>query len=109
MQFVSKAIKKGLIKGITNIGTYYYDDVENKTNGEFDVAIQKKEGYDIIEVKYLKDKVTKQIIEKELKQIKSIRELGIEKIGFVAINGFDDDVKLLDYMFDGDDIYFNRR
>ena len=107
MQFMSKIVKKGLIKGITNVGTYYYDDIATKTNGEFDVAIQKKNVYDIIEVKYLKDKVTKQIIEKEVKQIKSIKELDIDKIGFISINGFESDVKKLDYMFDGDDVYFN--
>ena len=109
MQFISKEVKNGLIKDVTNLGTYYYDDIATKTNGEFDVAIQRKDVYDIVEVKYFKDKVNKKIIEQEVNQIKGIKELNVDGIGFIAINGFEDDVKGLDYMFDGNDIYFSEK
>lgn len=93
------------LKGILNVGTYYYDDPINHLNGEFDLAIEKKDSYDIIEVKYLKNKVSKQMVEKELYQIKQINELIINNVGFISINGFEDDVINLDYKYDGEDIY----
>lgn len=33
---------KGYLKGIKNIGTYYYDDSKNKINGEFNAALEFK-------------------------------------------------------------------
>ena len=44
--------KSGKLKGVTNIGTYYYDDSATKTNGEFDAVLERRECYDIYEVKY---------------------------------------------------------
>lgn len=96
---------KGLLKGITNVGTYHYDDAKNHVNGEFDLAIEKGGSYDIIEVKYLKTKVNRQTVEKELGQIRQINELSIGKTGFISVNGFEDDVPQLDYMFDGAELY----
>lgn len=103
--YLSMQVKAGKLTGIYNIGTYYYDDSINKKNGEFDVAIQRKDGFDIIEVKFLKDKINEQIIKKEISQIKQIKEIKILGIGFASINGFIDDVKSLNYQISGDDIY----
>ena len=75
-------------------------------NGEFDVAIQRKDGFDIIEVKFLKDKVNQTIINEEIKQIKQISEIKIKDYGFISINGFDSGVTKMKYMFTGDDLYF---
>ena len=86
-QYFSICSKKGIIKGIKNIGTYYYDDKEGKTNGEFDVAIETKDGYEIYEVKYLKNKLTNEMIKKEIEQINKIKEMDISKIGFVSTFG----------------------
>lgn len=104
--FISILTQKGELKGIYNIGTYYYDDSKNKTNGEFDVAIQNKDGFDIIEVKFLKDKVNQTIINEEIGQIKQISEIKIKDYGFISINGFDRSVTKMKYMFTGDDLYF---
>ena len=104
--FISILTQKGKLKDIYNIGTYYYDDSKTKTNGEFDVAIQRKDGFDIIEVKFLKDKVNQTIINEEIKQIKQISEIKIKDYGFISINGFDSGVTKMKYMFTGDDLYF---
>ena len=103
--YLSMLVKKGELNDIYNIGSYYYDDSINKKNGEFDVALKHKEGYDIIEVKFYKSAIKKSLIENEIKQIKEIKELNVLKIGFASINGFEEDVNHLAYMIDGNEIY----
>ena len=103
--FLSLIIKKGYIKDIVNLGTYYYDDSKTKTNGEFDIAVETHSGFDIIEVKYLKGKVSKEIINKEISQIKEIKGIKINNYGFISINGFEDDIPNLEYKYEGDDLY----
>ena len=98
-------VKQGKMQGIYNIGSYYYDDFANKKNGEFDVALQCKDGYDIIEVKFYKDKIKKSLIENEIQQIKKINEISVERIGFASINGFEENINNISYMINGDDIY----
>ena len=44
------------------------------------------------------------MVNKETHQIKSINDLDIDKIGFISINGFEDDFGL-DYMIDGNNLY----
>ena len=103
-QYFSLKTKNGQMKGIRNIGTYYYDDIVNKINGEFDIALEKEKGFDIIEVKYYKNKIDVSMVNKEINQIKSINDIEIDKIGFISINGFQNGVKL-DYMIDGSNLY----
>ena len=94
------------IKNIVNVGKYYYDNPVARTNGEFDVALLNKDNsVQIIEVKYLIDKVNQSMVYQELSQINQIQESKIDKVGFISINGFDNNIAGLDYMFDGDDIY----
>ena len=103
--YLSIQVKKGNLENIYNIGTYYYDDQINKKNGEFDVALECKDGFDIIEVKFLKDKLKNSVIENEIKQINDIKEIKILNIGFASINGFEKDVKKYKYAISGNDIY----
>ena len=103
--YLSMQVKQGKMQGIYNIGSYYYDDFANKKNGEFDVALQCKDGYDIIEVKFYKDKIKKSLIENEIQQIKKINEINVERIGFASINGFEENINNISYMINGDDIY----
>ena len=106
--FISIMVKQGKIEDVFNIGSYYYDDSINKKNGEFDLAIQTSKGFDIIEVKYLSNKVNKSIIIEEINQISQINEIKVNDYGFISINGFENDTPSLKYKFDGDDIYFTR-
>ncbi|MBO6262355.1 MAG: AAA family ATPase [Bacilli bacterium] len=102
--YFSLKAKNGSLKGIRNIGTYYYDDQHNKTNGEFDVALDIKDGYAIYEVKYLKTPLTKQQILEEVKQIKQIEEINVLKIGFISISGFKEPVSGYE-LINGEDLY----
>ena len=88
-QYFSIQIQKGHLFGIRNIGSYYYDDPVNKTNGEFDVALESKDGYCIYEAKYLKNKMKVEEILQEVSQIEKIPDLAISQIGFCSINGFE--------------------
>lgn len=86
--YFSLLVKNRTLKNIKNIGTYYYDDKENKTNGEFDIVIETQKGFDIFEAKYLKEPLLykSMLIEKE--QIEKIIEIKVENIGFVSASGF---------------------
>lgn len=107
-QYISHLIKNKSLRGIYNLGTYYYDDPKNKKNGEFDIAIKTNDGYDIIEVKYLQTKLNDELIRKEIEKIKEIKEIDIKGFGFASINGFLTDKIKMKYRFDGDDIYFKK-
>lgn len=87
--YFSLLAKSGKLRGVTNIGTYYYDDSKAKTNGEFDVALERKDVYDIYEVKYHLLPLGIGEMKKEEKQIKEIKDLRIGKTGFVSVSGFD--------------------
>jgi len=104
-QFLWRQINEGRIRGVLDVGTYYYDDRLTHSNGEFDVALLRHEGVDIFEAKYWSKPVDKKEVQKEIGQIHSIKELNIKRIGFVSVNGFDLDVSGLDFMFTGDDLY----
>ncbi|MCR5518137.1 MAG: ATP-binding protein [Lachnospiraceae bacterium] len=56
---------------IEKIGKYYYDDPKNKTNGEFDVVTQDERGYVFYEVKFRKKKISKEVIDNEINQVKA--------------------------------------
>lgn len=56
--YYSLLSRNGKLKGIRNIGTYYYDDPIKKMNGEFGVALEFKDVLKIIKVKYYRNKLT---------------------------------------------------
>lgn len=87
--YFSLKAKQGEIKGIGNIGSYYYDDSVNNRNGEFDVVLQIKDKFDFYEVKYYKEKMKQSEMQQEDEQIKSIPSLTIGKIGFICTGGYE--------------------
>lgn len=87
--YFSMKVKAGDIKGVKNIGTYYYDDSVNHTNGEFDVVLQRSNCFDIYEVKYHSAPLKEKDIIFEAKRIMNIPELKIGRIGFVSVSGFE--------------------
>ena len=105
--YYSIAIKKGMYKDVINIGTYYYDDSKNKTNGEFDVALMLKNNtYKIVEVKYYKDKVlTLKEMKEEYNQVKNIKEINVSDLIFVSTSEIEktDEFEILNIK----DIYFS--
>lgn len=88
--FFSLQVKDGKHKGVYRIGTYYYDDSETKTNGEFDVVLQRKDNYDIYETKYYSEQLALKEMREEEKQIKSIKGIAVGKVGFISVHGFEE-------------------
>lgn len=84
---------QGKLENVIDIGTYYYDDNVNKTNGEFDVVIKYNDDtIDIVEVKYFKEgnKLSTKEIEEELKQINSMKFIPIKNVYFISTSGYED-------------------
>lgn len=102
--YFSMKVKKGLLKEVYDIGSYFYDDPVNKTNGEFDVAIDRGNSYDVYEVKYLSSPLTKEAMHKEISEIRNIKGLKLNEIGFASVNGFEEKITGISYI-DGNDIY----
>ena len=99
-------VRSGKLKGVRNIGSYYYDDPVHRKNGEFDVALERADGYVIFEVKYYAQPMTLDEIHREAQQVKDIKELTVNQLGFIAINGFVEQEKPYAYL-DGSDIYMS--
>ncbi len=72
---------------IEKIGKYYYDDPKNRTNGEFDVVTMDEKGYVFYEVKFRKRKISEEVIEEEIRQVKETG-LNCYKYVFFARAGF---------------------
>ena len=88
-EYFSIKTKQGKLKGINNIGTYYYDDSQNKTSGEFDVVLQRKDTFDFYEVKYYKEKMSLSEMKQEESQVRAISDMIIGKIGFICTGGYE--------------------
>ena len=86
--YFSELAKSGNLPGARNIGTLYYDDSVNRKNGEFDIAIEYQDGYDIIEVKYYSNELSLGEMNKEAAQIRAIPGVKIREIGFISAKGF---------------------
>ena len=102
--YFSILAQAGKLPGITNIGTYYYDDPANHKNGEFDVALAFGDEYEIYEVKYFKKTMTLAEIHHEAGQVREIKALNVVRLGFIAVNGFEDREEGFTY-YTGEDLY----
>lgn len=75
------------------IGAYIHfyaphSNPKERTNGEFDVALDYDDAVAIYEAKYLKQPMELDEIHHEVKQIELIPSLTVDRIGFISINGF---------------------
>lgn len=103
--YFSLLAKSGELKGVYDIGTYYYDDSAKRKNGEFDIALKRAKGFDIYEAKYYVGQLTEKEMLQEEKQVLEIPALNIEKIGFITVSGVENELERFEYI-DGDKLYF---
>lgn len=101
--YFSLQVRSGKLKGVRNIGSYYYDDPVHRKNGEFDVALELADGYAIYEAKYYAQPMTLDEVHHEVQQVEGIKELAVKQLGFIAINGFAEQEKPYIYL-DGNDL-----
>ena len=102
--FFSVLARAGKLPGITNIGTYYYDDPANHKNGEFDVALAFGDEYEICEAKYYKKPMTLAEIHHKAGQVREIKALKVVRMGFIAVAGFEEQEAGYRY-YTGEDLY----
>ena len=93
-----------MLPGITNIGTYYYDDPAKGRNGEFDIALEFGCQHQIFEAKYYKKPMAASEMHKEISQVREFESLNITRLGFIAVNGFEKQESEFLY-YTGEDLY----
>ena len=92
--FFSLLAQTGQLEGVTDIGTYYYDDPVHRRNGEFDIALAFGDAYELYEAKYCREPVTLEEIHREIGQVQQLDALRqpdalkVVRLGFIAVNGF---------------------
>ena len=87
-QYLIRQNRMGMIEPvIERIGKYYYDDPRTRTNGEFDVVTLDEKGYVFYEVQFRKRKISKEVIENEIRQVKATG-LNCYKYVFFSRAGF---------------------
>lgn len=89
MEYFVRLAHNGVLSGVEDFGSYWYDDKERKVNGQFDVVLKKNNGYEFYECKFYSSPMKNEECEKEEKQIKTIAGLECVSIGFVSSSGFD--------------------
>ncbi|MCD8201144.1 MAG: AAA family ATPase [Clostridia bacterium] len=101
LSYFSLQAKAGILPGVTAIGRFNY--TVNKKSDKIEVAVKYRFYYDIYEAKYYKEKLTMKTIWDETDKIEEIPGRQIDKMGFISINGFEEDCKGV--MISGDDLY----
>lgn len=87
-QYFISLVRSGERNDITRIGTYWYDDRNTHTNGEFDIALETMDGYEIYDAKFLTAPFSEAEAEKEARQIKALN-LSISRWGIISTAGFE--------------------
>ena len=104
-QYLVRLNRAGLMEPVfEKIGKYYYNDPVNHTNGEFDVVTEDENGYVFYEVKFRKKPITKDVIEREIEQVKATG-LYCYKYGFFSKSGFSAEKKDNYIFYSIDDLY----
>ncbi len=89
---------------IEKIGKFYYNDVKNRKNGEFDIVTMDEKGYIFYEAKYKNRPVTDGLVQKEIEQVRAT-DLQSYKYGFFSKSGFAENVPDDIIRYSLDDIY----
>ena len=89
---------------IEKIGKYYYNDIKNRKNGEFDIVTLDEKGYMFYEAKYKNRPVTDGLVQKEIEQVRAT-DLQSYKYGFFSKSGFADNVPDDIIKYSLDDLY----
>lgn len=105
-EYFTRMIRERKNRDFLESGTYWYDLPREKKNGEFGCVVKMKNGYMVVECKYLKDPMTVSLAMEEERKIMDIKELEIMKVGFVCSSGFSFPRGENEWMLvDGDDLY----
>lgn len=84
---IRENINGNLVEPFYKIGKYYYDLPKEKRNGEFDVVTEDDKGYIFYEVKFRKNPLSSERVDKEIAQVNSCG-LDCYRYGFISRSGF---------------------
>ena len=104
-QFFSRCVKEGTLKEVLDIGSFWYDDKETKTNGQFDCVLKTLSGYNVYECKFLSSPMILKDCEKEASQISLVKGIEFARVGFVSSSGFDFESSTFD-LINGEELYW---
>ena len=107
LQYFHRAAMWGKYPDIDDFGSYWYDDLATKTNGEFDCVIRCGEQYDFYECKYFDRPMTLEECRQEKEQLDSIKGITVSGMGFVCTGGFAFEGAEGFTLIDGKALYFN--
>ena len=106
LQYFHRMSVAGKIPDIEDYGSYWYDDPDTKTNGEFDCVIKRVgDKYDFYECKYYDRTMTQEECDLEKKQLSEIKGIDVSGIGFICSGGFAFKNSTEYDLVSGDDIY----
>ncbi len=89
-EFLIRQNREGKSEDIfEKIGKYWYDNPEEKTNGEFDIVTESEKGYAFYEAKSRKEPISQEMIDKEIEQVHKTG-LNCYRYGFFSRSGFKD-------------------
>ena len=88
-QYFIRQAHKGFLTDVLDFGCFWYDNATIGKNVQFDVVLKTLEGYNFYEVKFFENPMTLPECENEENQIKEMKEITCNKIGFVCSSGFD--------------------
>ena len=101
LQYFHRMALLGEYPDIEDFGSYWYDDPETKTKGEFDCVLKRSgEKYDFYECKHYDRPMTLEECIQEKEQLENIRGIQVSGMGFVCTGGFtfedENEFKLID-------------
>ena len=106
LQYFRRRARAGALPGVRDFGSYWYDDPQERTSGEFDCVLARKDSLDFFECKRFDRAMTRAECRAEERQVRAIPGASIGAIGFVCTGGFD--FESADYqLVSGDDLFTN--
>ncbi len=88
MQYFRRLARSGKRRNIKDIGSFWYDDPETCTSGQFDCVLKTNKGYEFYECKFYEKAMKQSECDQESEQVKSIFGIESGRPGFVCSAGF---------------------
>ena len=104
LQYFRRRARAGALDGVSDFGSYWYDDPATQSNGEFDCVLVRDSAFDFYECKRFDREMTQAECESKERQVRAIPSTTIGAIGFICTGGFD--FTTADYqLITGNDLY----
>lgn len=88
-QYFQRKARAGLIEGVEDVGTFWYDDSRTRTSGQFDCVVRRQGSYTFYEAKYYLAPMGLAACRAEEEQVRAIPGMERAQVGFVCSAGFD--------------------